>query len=223
MPPERGHRGGGTVAGEARRRGIMERLRGEPRRGADMTRFAVILLVTHQAAVTVPGSDLAVTAGPEEVGVVARHLRVVTGSAGLLGVAHHAGLFIEHPDLAVRVTPLGSLVGLRLGLLVAALALLSRVANRAIPLVDPLGFAPMDLPEVRAAVPVGGCLTVQCGVAHRAVVRAQVPLAQFGEKGRVISPHGIGGHRAGGRGLVASHATLRVRGNSFIIRAGTLK
>ena len=109
----------------------MEGFRGNPWSRADVTRLTIILLMTDQAQVAVPRSDLPVAPGPEEVSVVARHFLGVTARAGVFVMAHHALLFVELPDFAVRMPPFVLIVRLRLRVVMAGVALTLRVTVHA--------------------------------------------------------------------------------------------
>lgn len=149
----------------------MLRRRWNNRRCTNMTCLAEVLLVADHAAVTVPGSQLAMAAAAEEVGVIARHFRVVTGLAGLLAMALQTGFLVKGADLAMRTGPLWPLMRLRLGLLVAGLALLLGVTGRTNPLIDPLSLMAMGLLEGWILVPRGSFLTADGGVAKCAIIR----------------------------------------------------
>ncbi len=77
-------------------RGV-EGLFGDQRGGSHMARFAVILFVADQAAITIPGGHLSMAPTAEEVCVVSRHLALMAGLAGLLTVAQQAGFLIKPP------------------------------------------------------------------------------------------------------------------------------
>lgn len=74
MASERADGRTGAVTGEAGGPRDVVGLGGKHRRSPDVTGFAVILLVTNQAAVSVDGGDFPVTTPPEEMCVVFRLL-----------------------------------------------------------------------------------------------------------------------------------------------------
>ncbi len=186
-------------------RGV-EGLFGDHWGGSHMARFAVILFVADQAAITIPGGHLSMAPTAEEVCVVSRHLALMAGLAGLLTVAQQAGFFVKGTDFAMRMRPFRTQMGLRFGLLMAGLALVLCVAVEAHAFIDPLGFLAMGLPEVGAAMPVRRVLAADLCMAEGAIVRIPSGLADFGKQSSVGSADIIGHLFAGSSILVAAGA-----------------